>query len=129
MVKTGTEIEIVLSIGIFIFSFLIGLEELDIRGFLSAVRGRLFLAAVLSVTISLLVSLAVTTDFPFDLGLNLEFTQALGLAGVLSLSSLGVVAKVLVDEGRLRETVGVQMFTVVIICGTTCPVRRWICHQ
>ena len=74
MVKTGTEIEIVLSIGIFIFSFLIGLEELGIRGFLSAVRGRLFLAAVLSVTISLLVSLAVTTDFPFDLGLNLEFT-------------------------------------------------------
>ena len=115
MVKTGTEIEIVLSIGIFIFFFLIGLEELDIRGFLSAVRGRLFLAAVLSVTISLLVSLAVTTDFPFDLGLNLEFTQALGLAGVLSLSSLGVVAKVLVDEGRLRETVGVQMFTAVII--------------
>ena len=115
MVKTGTEIEIVLSIGIFIFFFLIGLEELDIRGFLSAVRGRLFLAAVLSVTISLLVSLAVTTDFPFDLGLNLEFTQALGLAGVLSLSSLGVVAKVLVDEGRLTETVGVQMFTAVII--------------
>ena len=115
MVKTGTEIEIVLSIGIFIFFFLIGLEELDIRGFLSAVRGRLFLAAVLSVTISLLVSLAVTTDFPFDLGLNLEFTQALGLAGVLSLSSLGVVAKVLVDEGRLKETVGVQMFPAVII--------------
>ena len=115
MVKTGTEIEIVLSIGIFIFFFLIGLEELDIRGFLSAVRGRLFLAAVLSVTISLLVSLAVTTDFPFDLGLNLEFTQALGLAGVLSLSSLGVVAKVLIDEGRLTETVGVQMFTAVII--------------
>ena len=34
---------------------------------------------------------------------------------MLSLSSLGVVAKVLVDEGRLRETVGVQMFTAVII--------------
>ena len=115
MVKTGTEIEIVLSIGIFIFFFLIGLEELDIRGFLSAVRGRLFLAAVLSVTISLLVSLAVTTDFPFDLGLNLEFTQALALAGMLSLSSLGVVARVLIDEGRLTETVGVQMFTAVII--------------
>ena len=115
MVKTGTEIEIVLSIGIFIFFFLIGLEELDIRGFLSAVRGRLFLAAVLSVTISLLVSLAVTTDFPFDLGLNLEFTQALGLAGVLSLSSLGVVARVLIDEGRLKEPVGVQIITAVII--------------
>ena len=132
LVETGSEVEIILGIGIFIFFFLIGLEELDIRGFLAAIRGRLFLASTLSVTISLLVSLAVTTDIFFDLGLNLvslavttdiffdlglnlDFTQALGLAGVLSLSSLGVVAKVLIDEGRLKEPVGVQIFTVVII--------------
>ena len=115
LIVPGRDIEIVLSIGIFIFFFLIGLEELDIRGFLSAVRGRLFLAAVLSVTISLLVSLAVTTDIIIDLGLGLNFTEALALAGVLSLSSLGVVAKVLVDEGRLREAVGVQIFTAVVI--------------
>ncbi|MDE2686688.1 MAG: cation:proton antiporter [Chloroflexota bacterium] len=115
LVEPGVEIEIVLSLGIFIFFFLIGLEELDIRGFLASIRGRLFLTALLSVTISLLISLAVTTDFLFDLGLNLSFTQALGLAGVLSLSSLGVVAKVLIDEGRIREPVGVRIFTAVII--------------
>ena len=115
LVKSGTEIEIVLSLGIFIFFFLIGLEELDISGFLSAIRGRLFIASVLSVTISLLVSLAVTTDYFFDLQLGLDFTQALGLAGVLSLSSLGIVAKALIDEGRLREPVGVQIFTAVAI--------------
>ena len=115
LVESGVEIEIVLTLGIFIFFFLIGLEELDIRGFLASIRGRLFLAALLSVTISLLISLAVTTDFLFDLGLNLSFTQALGLAGVLSLSSLGVVAKVLIDEGRIREPVGVRIFTAVII--------------
>ena len=115
LIDPGIEIEIVLSIGIFIFFFLIGLEELDIRGFLSAIRGRLFLAAVLCVTISLLVSLAVTSDFLFDLGLGLNFTESLALAGVLSLSSLGVVAKVLIDEGRLREAVGVQIFTAVVI--------------
>ena len=34
---------------------------------------------------------------------------------MLSLSSLGVVAKALVDKGRLREPVGVQIFTAVII--------------
>ena len=34
---------------------------------------------------------------------------------MLSLSSLGVVAKVLIDEGRLREAVGVQIFTAVVI--------------
>ncbi|MCY4579708.1 MAG: cation:proton antiporter [Chloroflexi bacterium] len=115
LIDPGIEIEIVLSIGIFIFFFLIGLEELDIRGFLSAIRGRLFIAAVLCVTISLLVSLAVTSDFLFDLGLDLNFTESLALAGVLSLSSLGVVAKVLIDEGRLREAVGVQIFTAVVI--------------
>ena len=34
---------------------------------------------------------------------------------MLSLSSLGVVAKVLIDAGRLKEPVGVQIFTAVII--------------
>ena len=115
LVKSGAEVEMILGIGIFMFFFLIGLEELDIRGFLAAIRGRLFLASVLSVTISLLVSLAVTTDFLFDLRLGLDFIQALGLAGVLSLSSLGVVAKVLIDEGRLKEPVGIQIFTTVVI--------------
>ena len=115
LVETGQELDLILSIGIFMFFFLIGLEELDISGFIAAIRGRLFIASVLSVTLSTLVSLTVTTDVFFDLGLGLSFTQALGLAGVLSLSSLGVVAKALVDEGRLREPVGVQIFTAVII--------------
>ena len=115
LVEAGDEIEIVLSIGIFVFFFLIGLDELDIRGFLAAMRGRLFLAALLSVLMSLLVSLAVTADVLVDLHLDLSFVEALGLAGVLSLSSLGVVAKVLIEEGRLREPVGVQVFSAAAI--------------
>ena len=115
LVETGPEVNAILGIGIFIFFFLIGLEELDIQGFVRAVRGRLFVAATLSVTLSLLASLAVTSDVFFDLGLGLSFTHALGLAGVLSLSSLGVVAKVLIDEGRLKEPVGIQIFTAVVI--------------
>ena len=115
VVKTSPGLEVFLGIGIFVFFFLIGLEELDIRGFFAAIRGRLFLASVLSVTISLLVSLAVTSNHLFDLHLGLDFTEALGLAGVLSLSSLGLVARVLIDEGRLREPVGVQIFTAAII--------------
>ncbi len=115
LVETGSEVEIVLGIGIFLFFFLIGLDELDVRAFVAAIRGRLFFASVLSVLISLAVSLAVTTERFFDLQLDLTFTQALALAGVLSLSSLGVVAKVLIDEGRLRDSVGVQIFTAVVI--------------
>ena len=115
LVELGPHVEIILGIGIFMFFFLVGLEELDVRGFVAAIRGRIFLASLLSVAISTLISLAVTTDVLIDLGLNLNFTEALGIAGVLSLSSLGVVAKVLIDEGRLREPLGVQMFTAVII--------------
>ena len=115
LVEAGSEVGIILGIGIFLFFFLIGLDELDVRGFVAAIRGRLFVASVLSVLISLAVSLAVTTEAFFDLQLGLSFMQALGLAGVLSLSSLGVVAKVLVDEGRLKHPVGVQMFTAVVI--------------
>ena len=115
LIETGAETDIILGIGIFVFFFLIGLEELDIKGFISAIRGRLFLAATLSVIISMLVSLSVTTNYFIDLELNLNFTQALGLASVLSLSSLGLVAKVLIDEGNLKEPVGVQIFTAVII--------------
>ena len=115
LVETGSEGEIVLGIGIFLFFFLIGLDELDVRAFVAAIRGRLFFASVLSVVISLLVSLSVTTDVFIDLHLGLSFTQALALAGVLSLSSLGVVAKVLIDEGRLRDPVGIQIFTAVVI--------------
>lgn len=115
LAEPGPNLEIILGIGIFMLFFLIGLEELDIKGFLAAARGRILVAAILSVTVSLLVALAVTTDSLIDLGLDLDFTQALGLAGVLSLSSLGVVAKVLVDEGRVNDRVGVQIFTVVIL--------------
>ena len=115
LVKTGAETEIIYGVGIFVFFFLIGLEEIDIKGFFSAIRGRLFLAATLSIVISMLVSLAVTTDYFIDLKLGLNFTQALGVASVLSLSSSGLVAKVLIDEGNLKGPVGVQIFTAVII--------------
>ncbi|MXZ62048.1 MAG: CBS domain-containing protein [Chloroflexi bacterium] len=115
LVDVGSESDMILGIGIFLFFFLIGLDELDVRGFVAAVRGRLFVASVLSVLISLAVSLGVTTTVVLDLHLGLDPTAALALAGVLSLSSLGVVAKVLVDEGRLRHPVGVQMFTAVVI--------------
>lgn len=115
LVEHSEGIDLVLGIGIFMFFFLIGLEELDIWGFLRAIRGRLVVACVLSVTITMLVALAFTTDIFFDFHLGLDFSHALGVAGVLSLSSLGVVAKVLIDEGRLREPVGVQVFTAVVI--------------
>ena len=128
LVEITEHIEIFLNIGVFIFFFLIGLDEIDIPGFMSTIRGRYFVAAAVSVIISILVSLVVTADLlglGIELGLStesgepefvkLEFTKALSLAGILSLSSLGLVAKVLSDKGLLTELIGLRIFTAVII--------------
>ena len=115
IVEPTSEMQILLGIGIFLFFFLIGLDELDISGFIAAIRGRFFATAIISVFISLVTALSVTSDMFYDFGLGLTFAGSLALAGILSLTSLGVVAKVLVDEGRLKEPIGIQIFTTALI--------------
>ena len=114
-IQTTGHIELFLTLGVFIFFFLIGLDEIDISSFVATLRGHYFLAAVLSVLFSLGIAVLVTTDLIYDFGLGLTFTEALALAGVLSMTSLGIVAKVLADDGRLGEPIGLQIFTVVVI--------------
>ena len=116
LIEPHAELNIFLGIGVFVFFFLIGLDEVDIPGFVSTIRGRFFVAATISVAISLLAAMAVTSDLlRLDFALNLEFSDALALSGILSLSSLGLVAKVLADGGHLKEPVGLEIFTTVII--------------
>ena len=114
-VESTLHLELVLALGVFVFFFLIGLDEVDISSFMSSLKGHYFLAAVLSVTVSLGIAMLVTTEWVFDFGLKLNFTESLALAGVLSMTSLGIVAKVLTDGGYLKKPVGLQIFTVVII--------------
>ena len=110
-----SHIELLLTLGVFIFFFLIGLDEIDISSFVATLRGHYFLAAILSVILSLGISLLVTAGVIYDFGLGLGITEAVALAGVLSMTSLGIVVKVLADDGRLKEPIGLQIFTVVII--------------
>lgn len=107
--------ELLLALGVFIFFFLIGIDEIDISSFVQTLRHHYFLAAILSVAFSMGVSMLVTTGAVFNFGIHLDFTESLALAGVLSMTSLGIVAKVLSDDGRLRDPVGLQIFTVVVI--------------
>ncbi len=79
------------------------------------IRGRFFVAAIISLIVPLFAGMAVTTDIFFDFELGLDFTVSLSVAGILALSSLGVVAKVLSDGGHLREPLGMQIFAIVII--------------
>ena len=116
VVKPTSEIQLFLSIGVFVLFFLIGLDEIDLPGFMATIRGRYFVAGSLSVVISVLISLLVTSDFiNSDFALGLDFSKAICLAGILSLSSLGIVAKVLADKGMLKELIGLRIFTAVII--------------
>ena len=116
LVEVTDNILIFLEIGIFVFFFLVGLDEIDIPGLVATIRGRHFVAATVALVISIVASLVVTSNaLGEDYSLGLEFDKALCLAGILSLSSLGLVAKVLADKGLLKELIGLRIFTVVII--------------
>ena len=116
LVDTGGDLDTLLGIGIFIFFFLIGLDEVDISGFMATLRGRFFLAAIACVVVSILSALAVTTDVFFDFNLGpKDLGGSLALAGVFALSSLGMVAKVLCDNGQLRLRLGMEIFAIVLI--------------
>ena len=116
IVEPTRDLELFLELGIFVLFFIIGLDEIDVPGFVATMRGRYFAAAIISVLISLLAALTVTSDlFGIDLGLGLAFEEALALAGILSLSSLGLAAKVLSDSGTLKQPIGLKIFTIVII--------------
>ena len=116
IVEPAEDIQFFLAIGVSVFFFLVGFDELDLPGFKATIRGPYFVASTVSVAISVLASLFVTSDlFGLEFALGLEFNEALAVGGILSLSSVGLVAKVLADLGVLKQLIGLRMFTTVII--------------
>lgn len=116
IVVPADETQIFLAVGVSIFFFLVGLDELDLPGLKATIRGPYFVGAAVSVVISVLASLVVTSDlFGLEFALGLEFNEALAVAGILSLSSLGLAVKVLSDLGLLKQLIGLRIFTAVII--------------
>lgn len=109
IVKPVDEIEVFISIGIFFLFFLIGLEEIDLPGLLAIFRKRLFAGAVVGFLIPFVV--ALTFSWQLDMGL----IKSLAIASVIGASSLGVTAKILVDLGKLKSTIGLEIFTVTAI--------------
>ncbi len=93
IVEATAELHILLGIGVFFF-FLIGLDEIDISSFVATIRGRFFVAAAVSMVISLFSALVVTSD---------EHTSQLTLATMLVL--LGQIAAFTVVTWILSTTV------------------------
>lgn len=109
IVKPVDEIEVFVSIGIFFLFFLIGLEEIDLPGLISIFRKRLFAGAVIGFLIPFVTAMV------FSWQLDMGFVKSLAIASVIGASSLGVTAKILVDLGKLKTTIGLEIFTVTAI--------------
>jgi Kef-type K+ transport system membrane component KefB len=109
-VEPTDELRLFFGIGVLLMFFLIGIDEMDVSGLVATIRGRFFLAGFIAFLI------------PVGIGISVMFfvvkqplANSIALAGILSLSSLAVVAKILSDMGRLKDHFGLEVFTTVVI--------------
>lgn len=110
LVQPADEITLFIQIGVFFLFFLIGLEEIDIPSIFSVLKKRLFAGA----TVGFIVPFALAVPVLLFLS-DMETTPILALASVIGVSSLGVVAKILMDYGKLKEPLGVEIFTLTAV--------------
>lgn len=109
LVQPIDEIELFISIGVFFLFFLIGLEEIDIPGLFRVLRKRIFAGAAIAFLIPFGAASAL------GIAINLDFINAFAIASVIGASSLGVTAKILTDLGKLRSTLGLEIFTITAV--------------
>lgn len=115
LVELTAELEVLLGIGVFLLFFLVGLDEIDGSAVFASLHGKLVVIALLAFLTPMFFAYCVTSQWIVDFGFGLSDRQALAVATILSLSSLGIVAKVLAEEGRLRDPLGIQIFTTILI--------------
>ena len=110
------ELHLFFSVGVIFLFFLIGVDEIDISGFMVTLRGRFLAAAAIGFLIPFAVSFPVV-HYMIDVPevIDVPVATSIAIAGLISLSSLGVVAKILSDKGHLRDQLGLQIFTTVTI--------------
>lgn len=109
LVSPVDEIDLFISIGVFFLFFLIGLEEIDVPGLFRVLKKRIFAGAAIAFLIPFVVAGL------FGMSLEMGFVKSFALAAVIGASSLGVTAKILTDLGKLRSTIGLQIFTMTAI--------------
>ena len=109
LVEPIDEIEVFISIGVFFLFFLIGLEEIDLPGLFRVLRKRIFIASAIGFLTPFFAAVI------FSLSIDISLVKSLALASVIGASSLGVTAKVLTDLGKLRSTIGLEIFTITAI--------------
>ena len=108
--EPGEEAKLFFEVGVLFLFFLIGIDEIDISGFVDTLRGRFFVAALVSFAVPFAANLMV-----FLYLIDLSIPNAVTLASLMGLSSLGIAARVLGDLGKLKDSVGLEIFTTVVI--------------
>ena len=106
IVQPIDEIELFISIGVFFLFFLIGLEEINLPKLFKVLRGRIFAGSAIGFLVPFIVASL------FGIALDMDFIKSFAIASVIGASSLGVTAKILTDMGKLRSTIGLEIFTV-----------------
>ena len=97
------------SIGVYLFFFTLGLEEVDLEGIASSLSARYALAPALA-TLLVIVGTYLAGTY-----LGLASAEAFSLAVLAALPTASVVAKTLSDLGQLKTGVGVATFSYVLI--------------
>ena len=110
VVEPSAGLDIFFGIGVIFMFFLIGLDEMDVSGLVATVRGRFFLAGFIAFTVPMIMGLSIMLSV-----VGAPLPNSIAVAGVIALSSLGVVARVLSDLGYLKKSLGLEVFTTVVI--------------
>lgn len=97
------------SLGLALLFFLVGADEMDPAGVVRALRGRTFAVVSAAMVPPVVAGLWAAGH------LGLSIPVGIVLAGVLALTSLGVVATVLSEAGALRAGAGLHVFTLVAV--------------
>ena len=96
--EPGEEAKLFFEVGVLFLFFLIGIDEIDISGFVGTLRGRFFVAALISFAVPFTANLLV-----FLYLIDLSAPNAVTLASLMGLSSLGIAARVLGDLGKFER--------------------------
>ena len=104
VVPAGEHLGLFFDVGVVLLFFLVGVDEIDIAGFIRTIKKRLFIAAVVAFAIPLAIGVPV-----------IYYVLGHHMATAIALSSLGVAARVLGDLGQLKRPIGLEIFTVVVL--------------
>ncbi len=109
LITPDREILFLTSIGIYLFFFIIGLEEIDIDGIFNSFNRRYIFVSLISLILQLTFTVLIVELFQIDM------FEALTIGVISAIPTASVVAKVLSDMDKLKTKSGLQSFSYALI--------------